>query len=182
MKIFLAIALLLSIGLYANQDTLTYYKLGSYESGFEHEIGKEDARILIESAHTNTEVAEVINKLKQPILSEDGKTNHPDYIKMLDVLKESKEIYAKWIGLNLYINIRNRFPQKEFIKKYGLHFSNALISKNYCSAYLFKGDLIGKTGATPKQQSIVWERGIQSNCKGTKFEKFYLVSRKNGAL
>jgi len=181
MKIFL-LTTLLSLGLCASQATLTYYKLGSYESGYEREIGKEDAHILIKSAYTDTKVAEVISNLKRPILSEDGKANHPDYIKMLDILKESKEIYAKWIGLNLYVNIRNKYPQKEYIKKYGLHFANVLISKNYCSAYLFKGDFIGKTGATLKQQSEIWQRGIQSECKGTNFEKFYLVSRKNGAL
>lgn len=175
----LLIILIVAAYSYAADYTLTYYQLGGYENSLKKEVGTKEAKQLIFKAKKDRYVRSAIKKLNVRIKSVDGKPNHPDYFKVLDSLKKSNSIYGKLIGLDLYIFLRNKYPEVKYAKKYGYSFADALIEKNLCTGYLMKGDFIEKAGNTKGEQYNIWKRGLYSNCKGSKFAKFWLTARKN---
>lgn len=181
-KIILLLALGISFLNAEKLEEITYYSLGAYEVSYIDEVGKEKALKNIEKAKESSLFMKAYNTLNIRIRqTKNKKPNHPDYKIILEDLKKSHTVYGNWVGLGLSVLLKNKITTKKDITNYPLYFSKELIKENYCRGYLLKGSYIGKLGATKMEQAKIWSDGANSKCSGSKFEKFYLIARRNAA-
>lgn len=182
MKKLLFVLFLAFASLQAESLTLTFYQLGGYETGFERTVGAEKAKELIQKAKKDTNFKKAYDLLNKKITAGiKDKEDFPDTIKILELLKKSKPVYAKFVGLELYVLSRNEYPQEKYIKKYAIPLSKALMESNYCIGYNFYGSFLGRLGAPKSKEYEIFKKGAQNNCIGSKAEKFYLKVKKNDA-
>jgi len=74
------------------------------------------------------------------------------------------------------IEVKNKY------KIYGLYFAKKLIKYNLCNGYLAEGIYFKRSHQSFEKQLNAYKSGINNKCRGTKYEKFCLFSRKNVTL
>lgn len=174
------IILLLVCALSSFANDKTFYYLGGYEDTFKKEISNnKKSQELIKKAMLNKDFKKAYKMLNTDITMRKKHVQHPDYIKVLEELKKSNTIYGNWVGMNLYVLIKNKIDEKKYLNQYGLYFSKKNREQNFCSGYIFEGIFLKDLGFPKEKSKKIWKDGIKNKCLGTKFEHFAIIARKN---
>ena len=184
-KIFSLIFFYTSLLIASNSSQFSYYNIGGFEDSFKKELSSvEEAESIIKRSKNNSSFIRAYKLLNENLKPVDSfkSYNTKNYIKILDFLKAANIEYADWIGLTLFMQVEHSIEVKNKYKIYGLYFAKKLIKYNLCNGYLAEGIYFKRSHQSFEKQLNAYKSGINNKCRGTKYEKFCLFSRKNVTL